>query len=391
MRRFWWCLCLVILGALVFSAAAQVSVLTYHNNNARTGANLNEVQLTPTNMNTTSFGKLAEQRVDGYVYAQPLYVPGVNVPGKGIRNLVFVATQHNSVYAFDANSRTTNGPGSLIWQTNLGPSAATPNSDFGTRFGGFTGIVPEVGITGTPVIDVASGTLYLDAFTHEGSTYVHRVHALNITNGTERVSPVVVTASIGGAGVGSNNGVLPFVAKQHIQRCALTLAGGRLYVAFAGYADTDPYHGWIIGFNPATLQPLPNYVFNTTPNSTVAAFGPNAGEGGIWMSGSGLSADAAGSLFLGVGNGSFNAFNNSGGTEYGDSFLRLSTAQGLAVADYFTPYNQATLAANDLDVFRRRGLAAGSNGSVPAPVGEWRKRRKIVPAESGHAYHREQS
>src|SRR5204863_1973934 len=142
-------------------------------------------------------------------------------------------------------------------------------------------------------------------------------------------------------------------------RSAVTLAGGRVYLAYAGYEDTNPYHGWIIGFDAATLQPLPNYVFNTTPNSTVAGFGADAGEGGIWMTGCGLSADAAGNLFFAVGNGSFNALNNSSGTEYGDSFIRLTTSSRLAVADYFTPFNQAFLAANDLDV--------GSGGALLLP------------------------
>jgi len=344
------CGAILVLAAGCLVAVAQVNVLTYHNDNSRTGADLNETLLTPANVNTNTFGRLFVDGVDGQVYAQPLYVSGLIIPGKGARNVVFVATQHNSVYAFDADSNT-GAAGGLLWRTNLGPSAATPNPDFGNRFGGFNAIVPEVGITGTPVIDLGSGTLYVDAFTHEGASYFHKLHALSLTNGAERpFSPVVVSASVAGTGVGGTGGVVSFVAKQQIQRCALTLAGGRVYVAYASYADTDPFHGWVIGFDATNLQPLLNYVFNTTPNSTVADFGPNAGEGGIWMGGGGLAVDAAGSLFFEVGNGSFNALNNSGGTEYGDSFLRLSTSQGLAVADYFTPFNQAFLANNDLDV-----------------------------------------
>src|SRR5262249_3562695 len=150
---------------------------------------------------------------------------------------------------------------------------------------------------------------------------------LNITNGAEQpFSPVLVTASIQGSGTGSTDGVLSFIPKQQLQRSALTLANGRVYLAFAGYDDTDPYHGWIIGFDSSTLQPDPSYVFNTTPNSSQAAFGPNAGEGGIWMAGGCLAVDADESLYFGVGNGSFNAFNNSGGTEFGSSLIRLSTA-----------------------------------------------------------------
>src|SRR5262249_41294460 len=265
------------------------------------------------------------------------------IPGQGVKNVVFVATQHNSVYAFDADSNA-GASGGLLWQVNLGPSAATPTSDFGNRFGSFADIVPEVGITGTPVIDPAAGLLYVDTFTHEGAAYFHKLHALNITNGVEQpFSPVTVAASISGTGVGSTNGVLSFVGKQHIQRSALTLAGGRLFLAYSSYGDTDPFHGWGIGYNSQNLQALPNYGFNTTPNSTVAAFGAHAGEAGIWMGGGGLAVDGAGNLFFSTGNGSFNALNNSGGTEYGDSILKLSTTSGLQVSDYFTPYNQASL------------------------------------------------
>src|SRR5436190_1350467 len=247
----------------------QVNVLTYHNNARRTGENTNETVLTLTNVNQTSFGKLFTFSVDGHVYAQPLHVSGINIPGQGTHNIVFVATQHNSVYAFDADSNA-GVSGGLLWHLNLGPSAATPSPDFGTRYGSFGAILPEVGITGTPVIDASSGTLYVDALTHEGASYFHKLHALNITNGTEQpFSPVIVSASIPGTGVGSTNGLLKFEMKQQLQRSALTLAGGIVYVAYAGY---------------------------------------------------------------------------------GDSFIRLSTSNRLAVADYFTPYNQAFLADNDIDV-----------------------------------------
>ena len=369
-------------------AVAQVSVWTYHNNNQRTGLNPNETILNLTNVNATTFGRLFTNAVDGDVYAQPLYVPGVAVPGRGTHNVVFIATQHNTVYAFDADTPAT--AGGLLWKTNLGPAATTTtatftNMNFGTRYNGgaYTDIIPEVGITGTPVIDLNSGTLYVDAFTGEvgaGVTnYYHRLHALNITNGAEQpFSPVAVGASVPGAGVDSVGGKVTFKAQQELQRCALTLAGGIVYVAYAGYADTDPYHGWIIGFNATNLVQLTNYVFNTTPNSTVFDFGANAGEGGIWMGGGGLSVDDQTNIFFQIGNGSFNALNGAGGTEYGDSFIRLSTTNGLAVADYFTPYNQATLAAKDTDLgsggvlllpdqpgaFPHELLAAGKEGRI---------------------------
>ncbi len=360
-----------LFAALAFAATAQVNILTYHNDNSRAGQNLNEPILSSANVNMNTFGKLFSYSVDGYVYAQPLYVSGLNIPGKGVHNVIFIATEHNIVYAFDADSSNA-VTGGLLWQTNLGSAAVTTlfgvytNRDFGTRYNNnaYTDIVPEVGITGTPVIDLASGTLYVDAFTGEMSggvtNYHHRLHALNITTGNEQPnSPVLVAASVPGTGVDGNGSVVTFDAKQQLQRSALTLAGGILYVCYAGYADTNPYHGWILGFDPVTLQQLTSYTFNTTPNSTIAGSGANAGEGGIWMGGGGLSVDANTNLFFEVGNGVFTATNNSGGTEYGDSFMKLSTTNGLAVADYFTPWNQQTLANNDTDV--------GSSGLLLLP------------------------
>jgi hypothetical protein len=341
---------------LCWQADAQVNVLTYHNDNSRQGANLSESILTPANVNAGAFGKLFSYDVDGYVFAQPLYVSGLNIAGQGTHNVVFVATEHNSVYAFDADS---NGGanGGLLWHVNLGTSIPTPNPKLP-----FQAIKPEVGITGTPVIDLGSQTLYVDAATWNGNNFFHYIHALNLADGSERpFSPVLVTASIPGTGSGSTNGVLSFDAVQELQRSALTLAGGVLYVCYAGYTDTpqtDPFHGWVLGYNPGNLQLLPGYVFCTTPNGTVAQYGSIAGEGGIWMSGGGPAFDGA-NLFLSTGDGNFDAFPGANGTEYGSSILKLSTAGGLSVADYFTANNQAFLQNNDLDV--------GSGGVVILP------------------------
>jgi hypothetical protein len=325
---------------------AQANVLTYHNNNARTGANLSETILTPSNVNAATFGKLFTYAVDGYVYAQPLYVSGLAIPGQGTHNALFVATEHNSVYCFDADGNTgTNG--GVLWQVNLGPSAPCPVPGFE-----FQAITNEVGITGTPVIDPVSQTLYVDTFTTDGANYFHYIHALNLADGSEKsFSPVQVSVSIPGTGSGSVNGVLPFQAIQELQRSALTLAGGVLYVTYAGYTDTtltDPFHGWIIGFDPSTLQILSDHIFNSTPNGTTAQFGASAGEGGIWMGGDGLAVDADTNLYFSTGDGNFNAF--SGGTEYGDSVVKLSTTNGLSVADYFTSYNEDYYRLHDLDI-----------------------------------------
>jgi hypothetical protein len=357
-HRFFQATCMF---ASLAAASGQVNVLTYHNDNSRLGANTNETILTPANVNGSNFGKLFSYAVDGYVYGQPLFVSGMTIPGQGTHNVIFAVTEHDSVYALDADSPA-GANGGVLWHANLGISAPTPNNDFGNRYNGgkYLDVVPEMGITSTPVIDLSSGTIYLDVFTIENSNYYHRIHALNITNGTEQpYSPVLVTASIPGAGVGSIGGVLAFSAKQHLQRPALTLAGGILYVAYSGYADTDPYHGWLFGFNATNLLQLTNYVFNTTPNATTAAFGGNAGEGGIWMSGNGLCVDANTNLYFMVGNGSYNA-NNAGGTEYGECFVKLSTATNkLAVADYFAPFNYDTLNNGDTDV--------GSGGALLLP------------------------
>ncbi|HXT10618.1 MAG TPA: Calx-beta domain-containing protein [Candidatus Angelobacter sp.] len=337
-----------VAAALIAPAVcqSQVNVFTYHYDNARTGENTNETLLTPANVNQSTFGKLFSYPVDGYVYAQPLYMSGLNIPGQGVHNVIFIATEHNSVYCCDADSNAGTNAG-VLWQVNLGPSAPCPAGNFL-----FKAIVPEVGITGTPVIDPVSGTLYVDTFTVSGTNYSHQIHALSILDGSEKsFSPVTVNVSIPGQGAGSSGGTLPFAAIQELQRPALTLAGGILYVAYAGYTDTiytDPFHGWIIGFNASDLQQLPNYIFCSTPNGASSQFGPIAGEAGIWMGGGGLAVDENTNLYFSTGDGNFNAY--FGGTEYGNSVIKLSTVDGLSVADYFTTFNQAYFRSNDIDV-----------------------------------------
>ena len=340
--------------------APVVSVTTYHYDNARSGANTNEVLLTPSQVSASNFGRLIKYVTDGYIYTQPLYVPGVNIPGLGLRNVVYVASEHDTVYAFDADS-SAGANGGLLWKTNLGIAVLSANGEFGTRYCGncFPDIVPEVGITGTPVIDPATGTLYVNVATREISgtvNYIHRLHALNITNGTERsYSPVVVSGSVPGTGVDSVGGVMTFNGQSANQRPALTLAGGILYVAYAGYADTDPYHGWLFGYNATNLVRVS--IYNTTPNAAAAVFGSNAAEGGIWQGGHGLVVDANTNLFFITGNGSFSAHTNGG--DYSDTVMKMATTNGLTVADYFTPYNQLALANADTDL--------GSVGPVLLP------------------------
>src|SRR5205807_9452826 len=258
-----------------------------------------------------------------------------------------VATQTNDVYAFDANSNAGANAG-VLWHVNLGPAAAMPNAFFGNRYGNYHDIKPQVGITSTPVIDLATNTMYLDAFTNDvagQNSYSHHIHALDITTGADKLAPLLVAAAVQGNGNGGNGTTINFVATEQLQRPALTLLNGVLYVAYSGFADTDPYNGWVLGFNPANLQLVS--VLNTTPNLLPGGTentGGAAGEGGIWMTGAGPASDGT-NMFLLVGNGDFTASLG----DYGDSALKISldptstqgsqniNGYGLKVGDYFTP------------------------------------------------------
>jgi hypothetical protein len=328
-----------------------INVVTYHYDVARTGANLNESILTPANVNPSGFGKLFSHPVDGYVYAQPLLVSGLNISGK-VHNVVFVATQHNSVYAFDADDNSGGNKGPL-WQANLGPSV--PSQDVGTQ-----DVVPEIGITSTPVIDPNTGTLYVVAKTKELGNYFQRLHALNIASGAEQPgSPVLVEGAVDGIGEGSLNGKLAFNPLRHMNRPGLLLSGGIVYIAFASHGDNIPYHGWVFGYDAASLQQVS--IFCTTPNASTDPSGYPIAGGGIWQAGGGPAADPQGNIYVETGNGTFDADPSlGGGIDYGDSFIKLSPGAGsLTVSDYFTPFNQDALNRADEDL--------GSSGPVVLP------------------------
>jgi hypothetical protein len=324
-------------------ATGQINILTQHNDNQRTGANLNETILNASNVNVNSFGKLFTRAVDGQIYAQPLYVSGLNVGGK-TRNVVYVATEHNSVYAFDADDPAASAP---LWQVNLGTSAPSPNAYFGNRYAPNVNIQPEFGITSTPVIDATTGTLYVVAFTQDrdGGPYHQTLHARDIRTGQERFGgPVEIEASLPGTGYGSDdvdgipdrrNGQIIFNPMQGLQRAGLLLSKGILYIAFASHADTDPYHGWVLAYDAALLQQ--RGAFCVTPNGN---------EAGIWQSGQGLVGDAEGSVYCMTGNGTYGGSGN-----FGDSFVKLRlTGSVFGVADSFTPYDQGALESADNDL-----------------------------------------
>lgn len=326
-----------------------MSVLTYHNDLARTGQNLSETELTPASVSSGQFGRLFSYSVDGQVYAQPLYMPGVIVPRKGIHNIVFVATEHDSVYAFDAD----NPLAAPLWHTSFLDASLGVTSASAAELG-CAAISPEVGITATPVIDSSTDTLYVVAMTEEGSSgqYVHRLHALDVATGAEkRGSPVEIQASVPGTGDG--NTVVQFEPWLYKERAGLLLLDGAVYTAWSSQCDGGNYHGWVIGYNASgsgagTLQQTA--VFTDTPNWEAGAF---------WQSGAAPAADPSGNIYIVTANGTFDA--NMGGSDFGESILKLSSGKNLTIADYFTPYNADALSDKDLDL--------GSSGALLLPDG----------------------
>lgn len=338
-------------ASLVIGVTDLSGVLTYHNNLFRDGTNTHEFALTTSTVNTSTFGKLFSCATDGAIYTQPLWIPNVTVSATR-HNLILVATQHDSVYAFDADS----GPCTTVWHANLLDSAhggtsgenPVPSSGAGALVGsGYGDIAPEVGVTGTPVIDPTTSTLYVVSKSVNSSTqFFQRLHAIDLTTGNERVTPRPIDSSISvpGTGAGSVNGQVAFDPRNQNQRPGLVLYNGVVYVAWASHEDHDPYHGWVIGFSASTLAPVTNGVFNSTPNQVGTL---SYSRGGIWMGGGAPAVDSSGYLYLITGNGTFDA--NTGGSNYGDSVVKLSASNGLSEVDYFTPLDEASLDANDTD------------------------------------------
>jgi hypothetical protein len=318
----------LLLLTLASSAAGQ-NVLTGSNDNYRTGANLAETILNPLTVKPGAFGRIFSLSVDGQIYAQPLYQQGVAIANNGgTHNVVFVATMHNSVYAFDADA-----PATPLWTVNLGLSVAT--SKYKSIQGPYTDITVENGILGTPVIDPATGTLYVVAATLTGSTYAYKLHALDTGSGAEKFgAPVTISPKVPGLGDNSSNGVVAFTASQQLQRPALLLSKGIVYAAFGSHGDEAPYHGWIVAYSSVNLA-SPLAVFNTSPNGTAGA---------IWQAGRGLPADPAGNVYAVTGNGDSD-FSSS----FGDSVVKLNSTT-LSVADWFAPFNFAILDASDEDL-----------------------------------------
>jgi hypothetical protein len=325
---------------------STTDVVTHHNDIARTGQNLTETILNPGNVTSAKFGKIGFYSVDGLVDAQPLYASSVAIPGNGTHNLLIVATEHDSVYAFDVES------GSIIWQTSALQSGETTSDNRGC-----TQVTPEIGITSTPVIDRSRGTngvVYVAAMSKDASKNYHqRVHALDLALGTELFGgPVEVQAKYPGQGDNSDGTDVIFYPSQYQERAGLLLMNGILYTGWTSHCDARPYTGWIIAYNAETLAQTS--VLNVTPNGS---------GGSIWMAGSGLAADTSGNIYFLDANGVFDTtLNSSGfpnGGDYGNAFMKLSTSGGLAVADYFEMANQSSENGSDTDL--------GSGGALVLP------------------------
>lgn len=307
--------------AAVPSYAAGPAVLTYQYNNMRIGANTQEMTLTQSNVNVATFGKKFSYSLDGFVYGQPLYVPNLTIGGK-VHNVVFVVTENNSIYAFDADG------GGQLWHHFIDtPVPCAPING--------CGVAPALGITSTPVIDLSLGRIFVESRTApKTGGYWHGLHALDITTGNEVPgSPAVISASVKGTGYDHDaNGNIVFNSKTENNRSALLELNGVIYVAFASTGDTDPYHGWILGYDAQTLQLL--YTFCVTPNGE---------RGGIW--GGALASDGK-YIYAAVGNGTWDGTN-----DWGNSYMKLApSGHSLAIVDSFTPFNYQTLNTEDLDL-----------------------------------------
>jgi len=314
----------------------QPSVLTWHNDSARTGQNLRETFLTPANINSTTFGRLATLTVDGKVDAQPLYVPGLTIPNQGIHNVLYVATEHGSLYAFDADTF------AQLLKVSLLASGETPASVSCTQ------VTPEIGITGTPAIDLNAGPhgmMFLVTQSQDVShNFHHRLHALDLLTLTEQLGgPVNVTATYPGSGAENT-----FNPAEHVARPALLILNGVVYTSWGSHCDGGNYAGWILSYSETTLAQVG--VLNVVPNGS---------DGGIWSAGSGPAADANGNIYALIGNGTFDTTLNTSGFpekgDYGNAMVKISTAGALSVADYFTMSNTVSESNGDTD-FGSAGL-----------------------------------
>jgi hypothetical protein len=346
----------VVQSTAIGSATVWVTdypgMFTYHADRFRSGVNLQEFALTSATVKTATFGKLFSRAVDGQIYAQPLYVANLTIAGAR-HNVVFVATEHSSVYAFDADGRTA----SPFWKRSfINPAAGITTISKPSN----ALISPEISISSTPVIDTSTGTIYVAVSTSENGTIVHRLHALSLTTGTEKFGgPIRIQGSVPGTYPAlSVNGRVPFVPRQHLQRPALLLLNGNVYIAYGSNGDQLPYNGWLFAYSAQGTGVLHQVaVFCTSPDQGASA---------IWQSGDGPAADTTGNIYFATGNGAFDL--NTGGRDAGNTVLKLALQSGALVRlDYFTPFNTADLTANDLDLGAAGPILPPTQAGAAAP------------------------
>lgn len=319
------------------AAGAQVNVLTANYSNLRTNANTQETQLTTANVAPGQFGRVGTFAVDGQVYAQPLYVSGLSIPGQGVHNVLFVATMHNSVYAFDADS--VQGP-IVLWHVNFGPSVPS------TLFPSYSDITPEIGILSTGAIDLQRDALYVVSMNLVANAPQFRLHALDLATGQEKLNgPVIIGGAVQGNGAGSWGSTVPFDNFWHIQRPGLLLANNMVYVSFGSHGDQWQWHGWVMTYNASDLSQQKG-VFNATPNGLGGSF---------WQSGRGLAADEKGSVYAVSSNGDYDGISN-----FAQSFLKLAGAAP-QLADWWTPSNWQTMTSLDQDLSAGPALVPGTH------------------------------
>jgi len=327
-------------------------MFTYHADKFRSGVNLQEFALTKTTVKSSTFGKVFSRSVDGQIYAQPLYVANLTIAGAK-HNVVFVATEHSSVYAFEADGKTT----TPFWKRSfINPSAGITTITKPAN----ALIAPEISISSTPVIDTSTSTLYVAVSTSENGSIVHRLHALSLTSGAEKFGgPIKIQGSVPGTYPAlSVNGRVPFVPKQHLQRPALLLLNGNVYIAYGSNGDALPYNGWLFAYSAAGTGVLHQVaIFCTSPNKGASA---------IWQSGDGPAADPSGNIYVATGNGAFDL--NTGGRDAGNTVLKLALQSGaLVVVDYFAPSNTAELTTDDLDLGAAGPILPSTQSGAAAP------------------------